>query len=402
MADQLFPFTDTANLAAILTDRALQGDVTSVTRALQQSYRFCAERHVMEIFLKSNFHLDDSIFALDPPELGGDNLPGFLNGKQSLFDRVDERSAETDPTYCHAAITFLQDLEVEQGQGRHCNKTAVGVPLGNITIGIPIYAGKYGALSALFAKTINLNILAKEARSQRPDKKCDAVESQIRGETKSLSIEQLNGIWCITFFFAILSLGVEFFKPWRPIKIRGKRKKPCNPDLHEKRIEAVGRMFSDQDEESGNSSVATPVDLSYLKKQGSSIFNHDPNLYDDGLPPQGEGKGHHRNISPPQYSSSHDEDVNESSSQGRAPTPPSFSKGSIQTARSFNSSCHSHHDLCDFDDSKRTSELDLSPGKNDSFSTHSNLVSESGVLPGSSVNNVLTTSNPGSSSDDDQ
>jgi hypothetical protein len=276
--------TDTANLAAILTDRALQGDVTSVSRALQQSYRFCAERQVMEIFLKSNSHLDDSIFALDPPELGGDNRPGFSNRKESLFDRVDEKSAETDPTYCHAAIAFLQDLEVEQGEGRHCNKTAVGLPLGNFTMGIPTYAGKHVALSALFAKTINLNILANDVLRLRPEKKCDAVEGQIRGETKPLSFEQLNGIWCITFFFAILSLVVECFKPWRPIKIRGKRKESSKPDLQNKHIEVVGRMFSDQDENCGKVSMEAPIDLNYLKRHGSSTFNHDPNLYNDSLP----------------------------------------------------------------------------------------------------------------------
>lgn len=97
--------------------------ITSLDGAIKAGYRFCADRTTISV-LNSLHYIDETAFVVDPFDLGGDGLPGFLSKRTLVFDRLDLELAAKDKRFCHAAITFIQDLQMEQRDGRHCNKTA--------------------------------------------------------------------------------------------------------------------------------------------------------------------------------------------------------------------------------------------------------------------------------------
>jgi hypothetical protein len=165
--------------------------------------------------------LTESLFVADPI----DGLPGFLDKRSLTLDNLDVDKANTNSSYCHATISPVQDLEQEQGSGRHCNKSAVGKSLGSIVTGMPLSDRYRRNLKALFSKTLNLNVLARANNEERPKAKCSAVESQIRGEEKSMSIEQLAGIWFVTFAFAGMGLLTHYFKPWLKIRVKSRQER---------------------------------------------------------------------------------------------------------------------------------------------------------------------------------
>ena len=243
---------DTANLAAILTDRARQGDVDTIIKALRNDYRFCADRKTMEVVI--NYFptlLHEGLFVVDPD----DGLPGFRDKRLLMFDKMDvELATKYSNYFCHAAIGFQQDLEAEQGNGRHCNKTAVGKSLGYLSTGFPLSVTYKPNLKALFSKMINLNVLAIEAEKVDPDPNCDEVKSQIRGETNSLSIEQLAGIWAVTFAFASMGLLIHYFKPWRRITVLSKKERLA------KKIEKMNKEGKFVDTDSVFEDEVTTVD----------------------------------------------------------------------------------------------------------------------------------------------
>lgn len=176
----------------------------------------------MTVVLKYFPHLlrEDS-FVRDPD----DGLPGYLDKRSWTLDMLDVGKANQNSSYCHAAISMKQDLEYEQGLRRHCNKSVVGDSLGVIVTGMPISERYSPNLRALFSKMINLNVLSKANNEESPPPRCEMVESQIRGETNSLSVEQLGGIWIVTAAFASLGLLVHYFKPWVRIRILSRKER---------------------------------------------------------------------------------------------------------------------------------------------------------------------------------
>ena len=70
-----------------------------------------------------------SRFVTDPIDLGGDGQPGFNCAKCSSLQRVIEFinpvKADIDDNYCHAGIAAVDDLEVFQSHGQHCDKILV-------------------------------------------------------------------------------------------------------------------------------------------------------------------------------------------------------------------------------------------------------------------------------------
>jgi hypothetical protein len=230
--------TDTANMTAILTDRATQGNVKTILGALQQNYSFCAHRHLMSLVIAAHPHLlDESLFVVDPV----DGKPGFVTTRSWILDNLDVDLANVNSSYCHAAMIVKQDLEAEQGKQRHCDKTIVGKRIAIQLFGMPISARYKRNLKALFSKMLNLNTLILARQGAKPSPSCSAVESQIRGEEKSLSIEQLAGVWMVTFGFAALGLVMHYFRPWKKIRVltRKEREKIKEEKKHAMEEEAM-------------------------------------------------------------------------------------------------------------------------------------------------------------------
>jgi hypothetical protein len=218
-------------MAAILTDRATQGDVNSIIRARRADYRFCADRSTMRIALKYYPNLlREDLFVIDQD----DGLPGFASKRSLALDHLHVALASKSTSYCHAAIIKKEDLEYEAGLGRHCNKSIVGSSLGLAQLGFPLSERYSTNLKALFSQLSNRNVLPSLQESLHPKRQCSAVDPQIRGEEKSLSIEQLAGIWFVTFGFAGVGLFIHFFKPWRPITVLSKNER--NQKKHEDAI----------------------------------------------------------------------------------------------------------------------------------------------------------------------
>jgi hypothetical protein len=236
-------------MAAILTDRATQGDVKTIIGALRENYRFCADRSTMQLMMKSYPRLLPATQFVNDPK---DGMPGFVDNRTLTLDNLDVDRANSNASYCHAAMMVKQDLEYEQGQGRHCDKTIVGNSLAIQVSGMPLSARYSRNLKALFSKMINLNTLELEVRQGRPDPDCSAVESQIRGEEKSLSIEQLAGVWFVTFGFAVLGLAMHYFKPWARIKVptrKERKKKKADKKRMEKEEKKKRKKEKEREEE---------------------------------------------------------------------------------------------------------------------------------------------------------
>ena len=187
----------------------------------------------MSLLLRSYPNLlTERLFVTDPI----DGLPGYEDRRMLKLDNLDVDKANTNLSYCHAAISTVQDLENEQGSGRHCNKSAVGKSLVAKCAGIPLSDRYRRNLKALFSKMLNLNVLARANKEARPKAQCSAVESQVRGEEKSMSIEQLAGIWFVTFAFAGMGLVIHYFKPWLKIRVKSRKERRIEEKCNHSRL----------------------------------------------------------------------------------------------------------------------------------------------------------------------
>ena len=204
----------TANLAAILSQQNSSNlVVSSFEDAINKRVRFCASRKHVDAIVNVNRRLDKSFFVQDPTELGGDGRPGFdcpqCNARSRVFDFVDVRKADQgDQRYCHAAIAPLDDLEVFQSTGQHCDKSAIGGAIGSMETGFPIYEGKKREFTPLLLKIKNNGVFLEAKKRNQPLSACPILRLQT-GETASLTFGQLSGIWTISFGFALLGLIVS-------------------------------------------------------------------------------------------------------------------------------------------------------------------------------------------------
>ena len=202
----------TANLAAILTEKQqVTTPVVDFDNAVRSGMRFCISRNSIEV-VQSLHDIKDEAFVVDPE----DGLPGFAcagcQPRQRVFDFMSAKRAESgDPTYCHAAITSRSNLETMQSQGLHCNKTVVGKErVGEVLNGLPVFENAAKKLLPLLLSLKNNGVYDKNLLDSRPKSVCTVELVNEGGETASLSIMQLSGIWFVSFSFAILGLVTTF------------------------------------------------------------------------------------------------------------------------------------------------------------------------------------------------
>ena len=143
-------------------------------------------------------------------------LPGFAcancSARSRVFDFLDLEKANTgNKLYCHAAFAPLEDLEVEQTRGSHCNKTIIGTRVGQVQTGIPVYEGVSQELISYFLNLKNDGVFDRLIKAAQPSKNCPKPNSG--GEGSALSIAQLTGIWIVSFGFALLGLLVTCCQP---------------------------------------------------------------------------------------------------------------------------------------------------------------------------------------------
>jgi hypothetical protein len=207
---------DTANLAAILTQKVETKTVKGIEDAVSRKWLICSERKSMEIVRALYKDIKDESFVVDPPSLGGDGKPGFncvnCTPRTRVFAFLDPSKAglPENTMYCHVALAPLEDLEVEKQNGAHCKLNPVGVVVGQVQTGMPVYEGVSAELISLLLKLKNDGVYDKELLSARPESQC-AVEDG--GEGSALSIQQLTGIWVVSFGFAFAGLVVTFLMP---------------------------------------------------------------------------------------------------------------------------------------------------------------------------------------------
>lgn len=210
-----------ANLAAMLTSQAHVSQVNSIEDAINAGYRFCGERKTVSTVMKV-MGIEDR-FVVDPIELGGDGNPGFncpnCKSRTRVFDAMLRDIDADDSSHCHAAIAPLEDLEVLQRTAVHCNKTAVGMPVGFVASGIPIFDGVFEELSSLLLRMRNDGSYEKALKASRPSNTCPSTTSDDwAGTDIALSISQLMGIWVVSFGLAATGLLVTFGRPcWKSI-----------------------------------------------------------------------------------------------------------------------------------------------------------------------------------------
>ena len=129
-----------------------------------------------------------------------------------MFDFLDLAKANTgNKLYCQAAFAPLEDLEVEQTRGTHCNKTIIGTRVGQVQTGIPIYEGVSQELISYFLNLKNEGVFDRLIKAAQPTKNCPKLNSG--GDGSALSIAQLTGIWIVSFGFALLGLIVTCCQP---------------------------------------------------------------------------------------------------------------------------------------------------------------------------------------------
>ena len=217
-----------ANLAAMLTSQAHVSQVNSIDDAINAGYRFCGERKTVSTVMEV-MGIEDR-FVVDPIELGGDGKAGFncpnCQSRTRVFDAMLSEIDADDKTHCHAAIAPMEDLEVLQQTAIHCNKTAVGMPVGFVASGIPIFHGVFEEMSSLLLRMRNDGSYEKALKASRPSSTCPSISlDDWTGPDIALSISQLMGIWVVSFGLAATGLLVTFGRPcWKPFFNRCSKK----------------------------------------------------------------------------------------------------------------------------------------------------------------------------------
>lgn len=159
-------------------------------------------------------------FVKDPIELGGDGKPGFNCPKCDTLSRaieyLDPVKAETDDRYCHVAVAGLDEVEVFQAAGVHCNKRAVGQPLAYVQFGFPLSTSYSKELQSLFITLKNNGVYGEKKEIFKPESSCPSISDGTGA--RSLTPYDLVGIWITCGGFVIIGLIVSFVERRRAVK----------------------------------------------------------------------------------------------------------------------------------------------------------------------------------------
>mmetsp|Transcript_28086 Transcript_28086/g.39488 ORF Transcript_28086/g.39488 Transcript_28086/m.39488 type:complete len:746 (-) Transcript_28086:46-2283(-) len=204
----------TANLAAILTQEIQVSTVHNLNDAIKAGYNFCAERKVAEL-VSALHNIDMNTIVPDPEDLGGDGLPGFncpnCAARNRVFDYM--RAEHSDNSlYCNAAFASLEDLEVLQNQANHCNKKIVGAALAYQTLGFPVFDKEADGLVSLLYSVKYNGAVDKYLSGAEPVNRCPSSDSS---EGSSLTIQQLTGVWVLTFGLALVGIIITLIEKYR-------------------------------------------------------------------------------------------------------------------------------------------------------------------------------------------
>ena len=200
----------TANLAAILSARHAKPPVSTLQDILDGKLRICATREVYEV-VKSQNDVADFLFAVDPPDLGGDGKPGFhcrnCQKRIRVFDYLDPTKAQHDSRYCHVGLALEQDLLAVQSRNCHCNKTIVGSTFGSVALGIPVFDRISKKLLAVLQELKNEGLWLQLNTREDETPSCEMRDANT--EQFALRIPELSGIWVVSFGFAAMGLVVS-------------------------------------------------------------------------------------------------------------------------------------------------------------------------------------------------
>ena len=138
----------TKNLADNLTQQYSELEVTSLDAAINAGYKLCSDQKNAEILLGEIYELNPDHIIRDPL----DDNPGFTcagtnyDARGRVFSLMSQSADKNRSLYCDAAISTLEDLEVYQIYGEHCDKSHVGDMLFKQSLGISIFEQKSKAL----------------------------------------------------------------------------------------------------------------------------------------------------------------------------------------------------------------------------------------------------------------
>lgn len=248
----------TANLAAILQFQVYKEKIDSLETAVKEAYSICAIRELVHLTLQAYPKITAKNFVPDPI----DGLPGFAispDRQSRVLNFLDTKKAKeqqendapySERIYCHAALSFEQDLQLEWANGRHCDKIIVGDAVGALQVGVPIFEKVSKAMISLLFNLKNDGEILRTLKKSQPNSTCtkvavsdDSVNEKRGGTGKSLTVPELSGIWFISFGFALFGLILTIFTACHRKRgnTRGRVLSLYRQDQHGERINRLER-----------------------------------------------------------------------------------------------------------------------------------------------------------------
>ena len=167
-----------------------------------------------------------SRFITDPIDLGGDGQPGFncakCNSVQRVIEFIDPVKADVDDNYCHAGIAAVDDLELFQSHGQHCDKILVGQPLVYVANGFPISSEFSVELISLFLTLKNKGVYEEKKAAAKPRSACSLSLSNV---PSPLSVYDLVAIWICTALLASIGICVSIWERRQTLAKQSKKLK---------------------------------------------------------------------------------------------------------------------------------------------------------------------------------
>lgn len=203
----LFISAYTANLTTFLVTRNQKGQIESWKQAQEMGLRVCGTRMgsttARKVYPTANW-------IKDPAD-------GILGVKRQA-DVLEYMSLG----YCDVAVMDWQDLHVAQSEGYHCDKTKVGEPIADETVGMPLNGVGTLAqeLAQAFARQMELGTWDASKTKYYAPSKCAAKKKS--AETARLGVPDLLGAFALLVVFTVIGLGGTITREWMAGRVKGK------------------------------------------------------------------------------------------------------------------------------------------------------------------------------------